>query len=34
MVKVSKNIMSRISSLETIENKHDIYREKDCMETF
>ena len=26
--------MSTISSLKTIENKHDVYRGKDCMKKF
>ena len=39
ITKVSEHIpsgfsMSTISSLRSIENKHDIYRGKDCMKTF
>ena len=26
--------MSKILSFENIEDKHDVYREKDCMKTF
>ena len=37
--KVSKNVpsgflMSTISSFKSIENKHDVYRGKDCMKIF